>query len=152
MSNSQLIFDNFKSLIFQANDDSEDDLKDCIRILLIIAGADGEVSDMEWQVIFEFVDSVGGALEVVDGLKEFDYNNAALDDYVFKIDPDLHKILLYSGLKAARIDGLSSEEREEALELARLTGIDISVCTAMEHLLNMEDEIKLMKRGLLLNR
>lgn len=152
MSNNKLIFDNFKNLIFQANEDSEDDLKDCIRILLIIAGADGEVSEMEWQVVFEFVDSVGGSLQVVDELKDFDYNNNSLDDYVFRIDPDLHKILLYSGLKAARIDGLSTEEREEALELARLTGIDLSVCAAMEHLLNMEDEIKLMKRGLLLNR
>lgn len=148
---NQLIFDNMKNLLFAAGNDHEGDLIDCCKILMIISGADGEVSNAEWQVIFEFIDSVGGSLKIVDELKDFDYKLAQLDKYVNRIDPDLHRILLYSALKAARIDGLSDEERNQSVELARLTGIDPGVCAAMEHMLNMEDELRDMKRSLLIN-
>lgn len=151
MSQNQLIFDSMKTLLFASGNDHEGDLIDCCRILMIISGADGEVSESEWQVIFEFINSVGGSLKIVDQLKDFDYKKSNLENYINRIDPDLHKILLYSAIKAARIDGLSDEEREQSVELARLTGIDTGVCAAMEHMLNMEDELRDMKRNLLIN-
>jgi tellurite resistance protein len=151
VNQNQLIFDNMKSLLFAAGNDHEGDLIDCCRILMIISGADGEVSETEWQIIFEFIDSVGGSFKIIDELKDFDYANSSLDQFINRIDPDFHKLLLYSAIKAARIDGLSDEERAQSVELARLAGIDTGVCAAMEHMLNMEDELRDMKRNILIN-
>ncbi|MDC1068758.1 hypothetical protein OAQ99_06340 [Candidatus Kapabacteria bacterium] len=148
--NNQQIFDNMKTLLFAVSNDDENDLINCCKILLYIAGADGEVSHTEWQVIFEFIDSVGGSLKVVDDIRDFDFESANIEEIVKEINPDLYRILLYSALKAARIDGLSDQERIQSVELARLTGIDIGVAAAMEHLLNMEDELSDMKRSLLM--
>jgi tellurite resistance protein len=125
------------------------DLTNSCKALLIVAGADGEVSDEEWNVIFEFIDSVGGSLELADTLQAFDYSNGQLDQLVKNIKPNLHRHLLFNALRVARADGLSDEERKKAKKLAELTKIDISIASTMEHLLNLEDELRNLKFNLL---
>ena len=118
-------------------------------MLLIIAGSDGEVSDVEWHVVFEFIDSVGGNMGIVDELDEFDYVNSKLEDHIYRVDPDLYKILLYSSIKVARVDGLSAEERKKAILLSKMTGIGEPIASSIENILNMEDEIKKLKDSIL---
>jgi len=125
------------------------DLSNSCKVLLIVAGADGEVSDEEWNVIFEFIDSVGGSLELVDDLQAFDYKKEQMGQLVEKINPTLYRHLLFNALRVARADGLSDEERERAKKLADLTKIDISIASTMEHLLNLEDELRNLKFNLL---
>ncbi len=147
MSNA-IFIENAKKLI-QGGEHPEFDLLDCCKVLLIIAGSDGEVSEEEWHVIFEFIDSVGGNMGIVDELNEFDYRNSKLEDHIYRVDPDLFKILLYSSIKVARVDGLSSEEKDKARILSKMTGIGEPIASAIENLLNLEDEIKKLKDSLL---
>lgn len=147
MSNA-IFIENAKKLI-QGGEHPEFDLLDCCKVLLIIAGSDGEVSDDEWHVVFEFIDSVGGNMGIVDELDEFDYVNSKLEDHIYRVDPDLFKILLYSSIKVARVDGLSSEEKDKAIILSKMTGIGEPVASAIENLLNMEDEIVKLKDSIL---
>jgi len=147
MSNA-IFIENAKKLI-QGGEHPEFDLLDCCKVLLIIAGSDGEVSEEEWHVIFEFIDSVGGNMGIADELNEFDYRNSKLEDHIYRVDPDLFKILLYSSIKVARVDGLSSEEKDKARILSKMTGIGEPIASAIENLLNLEDEIKKLKDSLL---
>lgn len=147
MSNA-IFIENAKKLI-QGGEHPEFDLLDCCKVLLIIAGSDGEVSDDEWHVVFEFIDSVGGNMGIVDELDEFDYVNSRLEDHIYRVDPDLFKILLYSSIKVARVDGLSNEERDKAIILSKMTGIGEPIASSIENILNMEDEIKRLKDSIL---
>ncbi len=148
MSQSIFFIDNARNLIL-GGEHPEFDLLDCCKVLLIIAGSDGDVSDLEWEVIFDFIDTVGGNLSIIDELQEFDYINSKLEDYIYRVDPDLYKILLYSSIKVARIYGLSTEEKDKARILAKMTGISESIAITIENLLNLEDEVKKMKDSLL---
>ena len=148
---NSMIFSNMKKLINDWEDNFDEDLIDCCRILMVVSGADGEVSDSEWQVIFEFIDSVGGSLGVVDFIREFDYLKASLDNYVYRIDPELYKPLLYSAIKVARADGLDDAERKKAQELASLCGFDDSMAISIENILNLEDEVRNLKNNLIFN-
>jgi hypothetical protein len=147
MSNA-IFIENAKKLI-QGGEHPEFDLLDCCKVLLIIAGSDGEVSDDEWHVVFEFIDSIGGNMGIVDELDEFDYVNSRLEDHIYRVDPDLFKILLYSSIKVARVDGLSNEERDKAIILSKMTGIGEPIASSIENILNMEDEIKRLKDSIL---
>lgn len=44
---------------------------------------------------------------------------------------------------------MSSEEKEKARILARMTGIGESIAISLENLLNLEDEVKRLKDSLL---
>jgi hypothetical protein len=148
MDQSIFFIDNARKLI-QGGEHPEFDLLDCCKVLLIIAGSDGDVSDLEWEVIFDFIDTVGGNLSIIDELQEFDFINSKLEDHIYRVDPDLYKILLYSSIRVARVDGLSNEEKEKARILARMTGIGESIAISIENLLNLEDEVKRLKDSLL---
>lgn len=146
------IFEDIRSLIHTWDDNFDEDLLDCCRILMIVSGADGDISEDEWQVIFEFVNSVGGNMDIVDYLKDFAYEKAKLDDYIFRIDPDLHKPLLYSAIKVARADGLDEAEREKAQQLAKLAGMEIGIAKSIENVLNLEEEVRNLRNIMIFNQ
>lgn len=146
------IFDDLKTLMHKWDDNFDEDLLDSCRILMIVSGADGIISEEEWHVIFEFINSVGGNLDIIDYLKDFNYNTAKLEDYVYRIDPDLHKPLLYSAIKVARADGLDSSERDKAQQLAKLAGMDMGIAKSIENILNLEEEVKNLRNTLIFNQ
>ena len=146
------IFEDLRSLIHTWDDNFEEDLLDCCRILMIVSGADGMISEDEWQVIFEFVNSVGGNMDIVDYLKDFSYQTAKLEEYIFRIDPDLHKPLLYSAIKVARADGLDDAERDKAQQLAKLAGMEIGVAKSIENILNLEEEVRNLRNTMIFNQ
>lgn len=142
-------FQNQNKLIFSSGRNHYTDLLNGSKLIMSVAGADGEISETEWDVIYQFLTSVGGNLAILDEIKEFDFSNIDLDETIDEIDRNLYNIILYNAMKAARVDGLSNEEMEKSLELARSMEIPDNMCKAIEHLLNLEEELWQMRFNLL---
>lgn len=135
--------------IYKKSKDPQLDLLDSCKVILIIAGSDGEVSEDEWHVVFQFIEQLGGSMSMVKELDSFDYINNKLEDYVSSINPVLYRALLYFALRAARVDGLSEEEVNKALEFARLIGIDDYTAKSIENIINLEEDILKLKHSIL---
>lgn len=127
--------------IYKKSKDPKLDLLDSCKVILIIAGSDGEVSEGEWNTLFQFIDQLGGSMMLMKELDKFDYLMTPLESVVSKVNPSLHRVLLYFALKAARVDGLAIEERDKAIEFANLIGIDENTAKSIENILNLEDNI-----------
>lgn len=135
--------------IYKKSKDPQLDLLDSCKVILIIAGSDGEVSEEEWHVVFQFIEQLGGSMSMVHELDNFDYSNNKLEDYINSINPLLYRVLLYFSLKAARVDGLSEQEVSKALEFSRLIGIDEYTAKSIENIINLEDDIIKLKHSIL---
>ncbi len=134
--------------IYKKSKDPKLDLLDSCKVILIIAGSDGEVSEGEWNTLFQFIDQLGGSMMLMKELDKFDYLMTPLESVVSKVNPSLHRVLLYFALKAARVDGLAIEERDKAIEFANLIGIDENTAKSIENILNLEDNIIKLKHSI----
>ena len=98
--------------------------------------------------LFQFIDQLGGSMMLMKELDKFDYLMTPLESVVSKVNPSLHRVLLYFALKAARVDGLAIEERDKAIEFANLIGIDENTAKSIENILNLEDNIIKLKHSI----
>lgn len=120
------------------------------KLILIVAGADGEVSQKERDVIIDLARTTGGTDELIDILENFDFKNARLEDYLLNVDQKTRHILLYCALLAARADGLLEYERNKAYEMAEIMNIEPLMSKAIEQLLDLEDQVNSLRHILFL--
>jgi tellurite resistance protein len=118
------------------------------KILMAIAGADGEVAPKEMEALKNIARGLGTPDHVIDEVGEFDYKNANLEKLIDGETPS--RALLYDAMVASTADGTYSEkERAAAARAAALLGVDSSVLAAIEGLLQVEISLRKARADLL---
>jgi tellurite resistance protein len=118
------------------------------KILMAIAGADGEVAPREMDALKNIARGLGTPEEIIEEVGKFDYHNAKLEELINGETPA--RALLYDAMVASSADGTYSErEREAAHRAAALLGVDSSVVAAIEGLLNVELSLRKARAELL---
>ena len=124
----------------------------CCRILMIIVGADGIISEEEMSVIREFSRMVGGNDIMIQDLMEFDFTNSRLEDYqVNELDMSWRHKILYTAIKASSKDGYAPQESLKVKQAAEIMGIAEWIATAMETLVRMEADIQTLRLALMIS-
>jgi tellurite resistance protein len=121
------------------------------KALKIIASADGEMSDMEWNTYAHIGRMCGASEELLSEVRAFDGRHAKLDDYLKGISDDNGRArqMLYDAVMVASSDGYAKQEREATARAGQLLGIDRAIVQAIEAM--AESEVALRRaRGALL--
>jgi uncharacterized tellurite resistance protein B-like protein len=123
------------------------------QALIKIAGADGVVSEQEYEWLFnEYVNLVNIPEHVVERLKKFDYRNADLDAILNKLTDFMHinlsKALLYDSIKMARTDKLAWEESDAVVKAAQILHVDLEIAKTLVYLIDAEEKISKMRKTL----
>ena len=119
-----------------------DDLRRKIgKAVLCVAGADGELSQVEWNYFLGLARSTGASDAMVQEFKDFDYQSADVKKFLDKETKPLARIILYDALRVARADGVQGLERDSAIKMAKAMGVDPAVIPAIEGLLGVEDAL-----------
>ncbi len=125
-------------------------------VLLVIAGADGDVPESEMNWLINHQRMVGAPEEVLEKYKTFDYKNAKLEDLLPKIKGDAPnwsapRTLLYHAIKMSRADkDYSKEEQEAVKKAAELLGVPEDITVALKVLVEMEEKTESMLKALIL--
>lgn len=129
------------------------------KALLIIAGADGEVSEKEWQWIEDYFGIIDeDSQEAIDIMRDFDYKNAQLDGILKKIDhkaqalgqvrPSLRRTLLYHAIIISKADqDYSAKEQNMVRKAAQLLEIDFDTALLVEGIVNLEEATDRMRKN-----
>ncbi len=127
------------------------------KALLIIAGADGKVSEEEllW-FIHDFSIEKGINSDLLKDLMHYDYHTEAFEDVVNRIklksSLNLARLLLYDSIKFARSDQDYAFEEEQAVKRAsRVLNVELSIATALERLVETENMVAKKRRKILEN-
>ena len=123
--------------------------------MLVIAGADGEVSEPEMNWLINIQRMVGAPEEAIEKYKTFDYKNAKLEDLLPKITADVpdwsaSRSLLYHSIKMARADkDYAKEEQQAVKKAAKLLGLEDDISLALNALVEMEEKVDSMRKALI---
>jgi len=129
------------------------------KALLIVAGADGQVAQKEWQWIedyFMIIDE--DSQEALDIMRSFDYKNANLEEILTKIDNKAHilgqvrqslrRTLLYHAILISKADEeYSTKEQNMVRKAAKLLDIDSDTALLVEGIVNMEEAVDRMRKN-----
>lgn len=106
------------------------------KAVMIIAGADGELSPAEWAAFVGGLRAFQMPEAMLEELARFDPHNAKLEDYLtgdFKHLAAPARFMLYTAIWVSRADGrYAVEERAMAARAAKIMGIDDDVLAALE--------------------
>lgn len=124
---------------------SDEELLNIGKIILIIAGADGEISENEMKYFLGFVRGLNANPEMLSEWKAFDWKNGSLNDYSEKIKDfgaPRCRWIVYHAVKTASADmAFTKEERNAILGIGRELGIDAMTMTAIESFAQLENAI-----------
>ncbi|PWJ40927.1 TerB family tellurite resistance protein [Sediminitomix flava] len=122
--------------------------------LMIIAGADGEVSEreQEWYKS-DFAVNTSVSTQVVKEVLDFDYRHESLEDVISelnkKVPVNIKRTLLYNAIKMARADKLyPSEERMAVERAASLLDVNEDIMHTIQHLVMTEEKVAKLKKTL----
>ena len=125
-------------------------------VLLTIAGADGDVPELEMNWLINHQRMIGAPEEAIEKYKTFDYKNANLEELLPKIKADVPnwsapRTLLYHAIKMSRADKHYAEEEQEAIKkAAKLLGVGDDITMALNVLVEMEEKAEHMLKALIL--
>ncbi|MBC1236315.1 TerB family tellurite resistance protein [Nostoc sp. 2RC] len=123
--------------------------------LLAIAGADGEVSEAEFNWLLNHQRIVGAPEEAIEKYKTFEYKNADLEDLLNKITVDVSnwsksRTLLYHAIQMARADdSYSLEEQQAVKKAAKLLKVEDDIALALNKLVDAEEALTALRKSLL---
>ena len=123
--------------------------------LLVIAGADGEVSEAELNWLLNHQRIVGAPEEAIEKYKTFEYKNADLENLLSKITVDVStwsksRTLLYHAIQMARADNnYSLEEQKAVKKAAKLLKVEDDIALALNRLVDTEEAITALRKALL---
>lgn len=122
--------------------------------LLVIAGADGEVSEeeMEWMQT-ELLEELGATERQRKFVKHFDYANAdlkgLLNDVKGSLPLNFRRALVYDAVQMARADDdYAPEEREAVMALAKMLDVPFYLAKTIEGLVNTERSIEVTRKSM----
>ena len=124
------------------------------KVLLMIAGADGEVSPAEYQWLIEHQRKFGATDDVIAAYEGFDHQAADLDELLADVrvdvetwDPAPH--LTYHAIQMCGADGVYSEaERTKVVKGARALGVGDDIVLTLHALIQMEKAVFDMRAAL----
>ncbi|MBW4429239.1 MAG: hypothetical protein KME50_33780 [Nostoc desertorum CM1-VF14] len=122
--------------------------------LLAIAGADGEVSEAEFNWLLNHQRMAGAPEEVIEKYKTFEYKNADLENLLSKITVDVptwskSRSLLYHAIQMARVDHYSIEEQKAVKKAAKLLKLEDDIALAIDRLIETEEAVTALRKALL---
>ncbi|MBU7583872.1 MAG: TerB family tellurite resistance protein [Nostoc sp. TH1S01] len=123
--------------------------------LLAIAGADGDVSEAEFNWLTNHQRLAGAPEEVIEQYKTFDYKNADLGSLLSKISVDVStwsksRSLLYHAIQMARADKNYSDEEQKAVKkAAKLLKVEDDIALAITRLVETEEAVTALRKALL---
>ncbi|RAM53159.1 MAG: hypothetical protein C6Y22_02355 [Hapalosiphonaceae cyanobacterium JJU2] len=123
--------------------------------LLAIAGADGEVSEAEFNWLLNHQRLAGAPEEVIEKYKTFEYKKADLETLLTKITVDVStwsksRSLLYHAIQMARADDNYSREEQKAVKkAANLLKVEDDIALALNRLVETEEAVTALRKALL---
>jgi tellurite resistance protein len=125
------------------------------RAVMIVVGADGEVSDVEMAMFMGIAKASGIPDDVRAAWREFDWRSARLEDCITGISTDpenpgeISLAFLYDAIRISRADGYDQKERAAVARAARTLGISSSAVASIEHLVETEEALRTLRITLL---
>ncbi|MGV3523794.1 MAG: TerB family tellurite resistance protein [Candidatus Sericytochromatia bacterium] len=123
-----------------------------LKALKVIIGADGEISDAEWQALVQWMNGRHIPQHLVDRLSEFDFTTTTLEQILPDLSPGSPQArrLICAAIEIAQADGDYAVEEHAAVQrAARLLGIKKDMVAALEGLVEMESAVQKMRKALL---
>ena len=123
-------------------------------VLLVIAGADEEVSEKEMDWLINHQTKFGAPEEVIALYKSFDYKNANIEELLPNIKVDVStwsapRELIYNAIRMSSADGVYAQaERETVKKAAKMLGVSDDIVLTLENLVNMEQAVVNMRKAL----
>lgn len=122
--------------------------------LMIIAGADGIVSDEEkgwYQYIYAVDEQTPPA--ILEKVLNFDFRTLTIEECIQKFDTDVSinfgRTLLYNSIKMSRADlHFAEAEKKAAIKAARLLGVDVNIAHTIEYMIDSEEKVAKMRKTL----
>lgn len=137
---------------FEIAPEDENYVLQYLKALKVIIGADGEISEAEWQALVQWMNGRHIPQHLVERLSDFDFTTTTLE----QILPDLKtgspqaRRLICAAIEIAQADGdYAVEEHAAVRRAARLLGISKDMVTALEGLVEMEAAVQKMRKALL---
>ncbi|MBD0672062.1 hypothetical protein BU198_15440 [Streptomyces sp. CBMA156] len=124
------------------------------KALMVIAGADGEVSEPELDWLIDHQRRMGAPEDVIELYREFDFRGADLNDLLPAIRTDVETWqaaphLVYHAILMCGADGVyAAEERAQVLRAARLMGVSDDVVLSLHALVDMEQAVHDLRAAL----
>ncbi len=134
-------------------------LADYGKALLTIGGADGDISDAEWEWLssyFLMIDEYG--IDALEEIEDFDYKNANLESVLAKLDTanekgsfrsSLRRTLLYHAIQISRADqNYNPKEQSYVKRAAELLQIDSQTAKLINGLVETEEGIDAIRKAI----
>jgi len=142
----------FVELIYGVSSIDAEDNANYAKTLMILAGADGELSDLEWKWFYDRGHAMGVPAFVLDSFKEFDWQNAQLEDYC-GTNKAVARMLIYDAITMSRADHSYQEQEAQAIrKAARLMDVPEDVVAQLEGVVEMEEALRSTRHQLLLSK
>ncbi|MGR9052401.1 MAG: TerB family tellurite resistance protein [Gammaproteobacteria bacterium] len=112
--------------------------------IMVIAGADGELSDEEFQWFIDDIEQLfSNTTEYFEALRQVDWRKASIDEILESIHYDFpinfRRTLLYQAINMSRADGIYAEkEKASVAKAAQILGIENNTLTCLESLVETE--------------
>jgi len=121
------------------------------QAMLVIAGADGEVSPREWDAFTARAKMYGYPDEAIAALKQFDYKTANIEDFIPTIKKmGIERGVVYDAIKLSRADGVYHElEKAMVARAASLLNVEPEIVVALEGIAEAEDALAKARIALL---
>jgi hypothetical protein len=115
---------------------SSDEVMKFAKALKIIASADGEMSDVEWNTYAYLGRMCGASEDFLSEVKAFNAKGAKLETFLTGITDANGRArqMLYDAVCVAASDGYAAQEREATARAGQLLGIDRHTVLAIEAL------------------
>jgi uncharacterized tellurite resistance protein B-like protein len=123
--------------------------------LLAMAGADGEVSEAEFNWLVNHQRMAGAPEDIIQQYKTFDNKNADLESILAKVSVDVStwsksRSLLYHVIQMASADeDYSLEEQKAVKKAAKLLKVEDDIALALKRLVETEEAVTALRKALL---
>lgn len=112
------------------------------KIVLALAGADGELSEKEKACFYDLQRTHGATSDLVEQWERFDYRRAKVKDLLDADTRPYARAILFEALTVARADGVGPKEHRAAVRMAKELGVDEGLVPAIEGLLELDDAVR----------
>lgn len=123
------------------------------KALLIVIGADGEISDAEMDAFLGTARMMGMPETLLKDLQSFDWKNTKLEEQLRGLDdPASARRLLYDCIMVASADGYSSPEQDAVRRAAKILKVDDAMASAIEGMVRQEVALRATRAELFRSR
>jgi tellurite resistance protein len=121
------------------------------QALLVIMGADGEISPKEWEAFEKRARMYGYPEPAIAQLKAFDFRSGKLEEYTESIKKlGYERNVLHDAIVFSRADGIyHPKEHEAVLRLGHLLGLDPRIVEAIEGIVQAEEGLEAARLAIL---